>query len=568
MAERRWGRGSSRTAGSGHGGGATRSGVVAYDQYGYDQYGYDQYGFDQYGLDQYGLDQYGYDRDGFDQHGYDRDGSDQYGYDQHGFDAAGYDRHGFDAAGFDRDGLDREGFDHDGVHAPGGGRARGPGQVMPPLGAPDGRHPDEPYAEGPYAEGPYAEGPYAEGPYAEGGYADGGYADDRYAGGGYVDGQYVDGQDAGHSYDDGYDDQGGGAGPSGARAVPGRRRRRHPVLIALLAIGVIVAVILGGGILWSLHQLNPGGKLGRRVTVRIRAGESTQAIGDALVQAGVIHGNGSLFRYYVKLQGAGPLLPGRYRLAKNESYQRVVGLLQVAPPVVDDTLVIPEGFDLREIAARVAALPGMHLSAAAFLAAAKDGSVRSPFEPAAVNDLEGLLFPATYKINQSATVPEVLTEMVSAFDQRANALDLTTAATKLHLTPYDLIKVASIIQGEAKLDGDRPDVASVLYNRLGNGSPLGADSTLIYALRQSDPTVNIKSVNYRQANPYNTRLKAGLPPTPINNPGLPSLQAAADPPATGYQYFVEVNTDGKLGFASDSAGFAQLTAECQAAKLC
>ena len=90
----------------------------------------------------------------------------------------------------------------------------------------------------------------------------------------------------------------------------------------------------------------------------------------------------------------------------------------------------------------------------------------------------------------------------------------------------------------------------------------------MYALRKADPSIIVNSINYNQPNPFNTRLNKGLPPTPIDNPGIPSLVAATNPPTTPYLYFVETNPDGKLSFASTNAGFQNLENECQAANLC
>jgi UPF0755 protein len=332
-------------------------------------------------------------------------------------------------------------------------------------------------------------------------------------------------------------------------------------------------VVAGLGLVWAIHQIDPGGKPGRKVTVDIPEGASTAAIGSDLAAAGVIH-DGSLFRYYVRLEGDGPLLPGRYSLPVNEPYDKAIAALDAGPRIVVDKLVIPEGFTLRQIAARVAALPGLHLSAAKFLAASSDGSVRSKYEPAGVDDLEGLVFPATYAIQVGGTASPAPTEagimqlMVQTFDQRMDGLGLAAGAAALHMTPYQVITVASIIEGEAKLDSQRADVASVIYNRLADGMTLGTDSTLVYALRRTDPDINIATINYNQPNPYNTRLHKGLPPTPIDSPSVPSLQAAIHPAKTDDLYFVEVNPDGTLGFASDNAGFAHLQQECMAAKLC
>ena len=128
--------------------------------------------------------------------------------------------------------------------------------------------------------------------------------------------------------------------------------------------------------------------------------------------------------------------------------------------------MIPEGFTIRQIAAAVGALPQLHLSAQRFLAAATEGEVRSPYEPAGVNNLEGLLFPATYQVRQGESEIDVLEQMVGAFDDQATAMGLTAAAARLHVTPYQVVTVASIVEREAKLYANRGPVASAIYNRL------------------------------------------------------------------------------------------------------
>jgi UPF0755 protein len=255
-------------------------------------------------------------------------------------------------------------------------------------------------------------------------------------------------------------------------------------------------------------------------------------------------------------------------MLKNSSYQSAISALEAGPKILTDKLLIPEGYTLRDIAAAVAALPGMHLSAQKFLAAAQDGSVRSPFEPAGVHDLEGLLFPATYQVRQGESEVDILEHMVAAFYDQANSIGLTAAAAALHRTPYQLVTVASIVEREAKLNQDRGLVASVIYNRLRVGMTLGADSTQTYYLRLTQPSLQPTAAELDQPSPYNTRTNQGLPPTPIANPGGAALLAAARPANTSYLYFVEINPDGQLGYASTSAGFSQLQDQCRAAKLC
>jgi UPF0755 protein len=303
------------------------------------------------------------------------------------------------------------------------------------------------------------------------------------------------------------------------------------------------------------------------VAVSIPKGATTKQIGKILAHDGVIH-QATLFALYVRFHGDGPLLPGLYHLPKNSSYQTAISALEAGPPVSTARLVVPEGFTLHQIANAVAALPGLGLSAQKFLAAADNGTVRSPYEPRGVDNLEGLLFPATYQVQQGESEVQILEQMVGAFDDQASSLNLAAAAQSHRETVYKLVTVASIVEREAKLDSDRGPVASVIYNRLAAGTPLGMDSTETYYLRLTNPNLQPTAARLSQPGPYNTRVSTGLPPTPIANPGLPSLQAAAAPPTTSYLYFVEVKPDGQLGFASTSSGFTQLQAECRAASLC
>jgi UPF0755 protein len=337
--------------------------------------------------------------------------------------------------------------------------------------------------------------------------------------------------------------------------------------VALLVVAALILTVIIVGFVWVEEQINPGGHHGPTVPVQIPAGASTSKIATILAKAGVVH-DATLFTLYVRINDDSLLYPGAYTLPKNSSYRSAISALQAGPQLITDRLVIPEGFTVRQIANAVAALPQLHLSAQKFLTAATSGQVRSPYEPAGVDNLEGLLFPATYQVQQGESEITILEDMIGAFNDQADSLGLTAAATQLHLTPYQVVTVASIVEREAKLPQDRGPVASVLYNRLRVGMPLGADSTQTYFLRLTKPDLVPTASQLDQPSPYNTRLNPGLPPTPIANPGLASLQAAASPPTTSYLYFVEINSDGQLGFASDSAGFANLQAECQAANLC
>jgi UPF0755 protein len=361
-------------------------------------------------------------------------------------------------------------------------------------------------------------------------------------------------------YQDAFRPEAYGSKPPHSGERSGRTARR---VLKILALLVALLLVVGGiGLFWAERQINPGGHHGPNVTVVIPAGASKSDIAHILSRAGVIHDAG-LFSLYVRVKGTSALYPGTYQLPKNSSYQSAISALENGPIPIVDKLLIPEGFTVGQMATAVAALPGFHLSAQKFLAAATDGTVRSAYEPSGSNNLEGLLFPATYQVQQGETEIDIVQQMVQAFDQRAQAINLSAAAAKLGETPYALVTVASMVEREAKLTGDRGPVASVIYNRLKAGMALGIDATEAYYLRLNNP--NLQPTGAQIADdpgPYNTRIHKGLPPTPIANPGLPSLEAAANPPTTGYLYFAVVKPDGQLGFAASSAAFAPVQQEC------
>jgi UPF0755 protein len=320
----------------------------------------------------------------------------------------------------------------------------------------------------------------------------------------------------------------------------------------LLGFVVVVLVAVGLGVVWVQHQINPG-RPGAPVAVTIAPDSSTASIASALGKAGVIH-DPTVFRLYVKTQGAGALLPGSYHLARNSSYDAVIAALEKGPPIVYQKFTIPEGWDLAQIAARVGGLPGRN--PAEFLATANSGQVHSRYQPAGSNNLEGLLFPATYQVKADDSSVTILQKMVTAFDDNAATVGLDQAATTLGMTPYQVIVVASMVEREAKLDEDRGPIASVIYNRLHKDMVLQIDATLLYGQGITDS----HQIDKSSTNPYNTYKFKGLPPTPISSPGVPSLTAAAHPPSTNYLYYVLIDPSGKHGFAATAAEFNKLEA--------
>ena len=170
--------------------------------------------------------------------------------------------------------------------------------------------------------------------------------------------------------------------------------------------------------------------------------------------------------------------------------------------------------------------------------AATNGTIESRFAPDGESSLEGLLFPDTYQISNADNEAQVVERMSALMERVANDQeDLEVGAYKMRRSAYDLLIVASMIEKEAKLDEDRPKIASVIYNRLKKDMRLEMDSTVKYVAPESEG-VYVTKEEMAIDSPYNTYLVEGLPPGPIANPGLASLQAVAQPQPSDFIYFV------------------------------
>jgi peptidoglycan lytic transglycosylase G len=150
-------------------------------------------------------------------------------------------------------------------------------------------------------------------------------------------------------------------------------------------------------------------------------------------------------------------------------------------------------------------------------------------------NLEGFLFPATYDFLRRTTSRQLVSAQLAAFCRNWASVDMRYARSK-NLTPYDVLTIASMIEKEAAVPSERPLIAAVIYNRLHAGMPLGIDATLRYGLHIA-PTESIRVSQLHNPTPYNTRIHYGLPPTPIANPGLASIRAAAHPAHVDYLYY-------------------------------
>lgn len=251
------------------------------------------------------------------------------------------------------------------------------------------------------------------------------------------------------------------------------------------------------------------------------------------------------------------------RSLKGSSSPRSVSL-----PVVVKVL-IPEGKTRLQIA-QIAAADGL---TGDYREAARSSPLLDPVKygaPKDTPDLEGFLFPATYDMDKGAPVGRLVEEQLTAFRENFGPEDVSRARA-LHVTPYQLLTVASMVEREAQIPGDRPKIAAVIYNRLRAGMPLGIDATIYYAVETAEniPTYTheLTEAQLHIDSPYNTRLHTGLPPTPISNPGAASIHAAAHPAQVSYLYYVAgADGCGEQVFSDRQSEFETNVAAYEAAK--
>ena len=226
------------------------------------------------------------------------------------------------------------------------------------------------------------------------------------------------------------------------------------------------------------------------------------------------------------------------------------------------SLTIPEGLTISQMAEVVedADVKGSYEKA---VAKAEKKFSFEDYGADGTESLEGFLFPATYDLEQGAPAEDVVAKQLEAFEMNFGSVDMKQAEKK-NLTPYDVLTIASLIEEEVQIEKERPLVGAVIYNRLAAGDTLGIDATLRYELEKYDGQLLESELD--ADTPYNTRVNAGLPPTPIASPGLASMEAAAAPAKSDAYYFVvKPGTCGEHFFTEDAAEFEQAAAEYTAA---
>jgi UPF0755 protein len=330
------------------------------------------------------------------------------------------------------------------------------------------------------------------------------------------------------------------------------------VLISLIALGLLAgAVVVGGqrvfGKLGGAPDDYEGAGTGQ-VEVVIPAGAGGAKIGQLLADAGVIKSAGAYRDAAAANAKSTKVQPGTYTLKKQMSAAAALDMLLDPKSRKRNRVLVPEGKTTKEILALVAKATKIPL--AELQAAARSGKALG-LPGYADGKAEGFLFPATYDLEPGMKAADVLKKMVDRYKQEEKALDLLAEADKVGLEPLDVITLASMIERETRIKGERAKVSRVIHNRLDRGMKLQIDATIQYLLPKQKKALS--AADLKIDSPYNTYLNKGLPPGPIASPGRASIEAALAPADGPWLYYVVTDTDsGAHTFTESYAEFINL----------
>jgi UPF0755 protein len=313
-------------------------------------------------------------------------------------------------------------------------------------------------------------------------------------------------------------------------------------------VGLLVAVFVSVAGLWLHHELTSPyyAAANAETLLEIPRGTGVAEIAARLVEAKVLHSKYP-FILYVRWAGhARRMQAGEYRFASPATPVQIADKIKQGK-VYYLSITIPEGLTAEETIqlignARLGSIQEMRT------ALSRTEWVRD-IAPEA-GDLEGFLFPNTYRFSRRINSEEIIRTLVNQFKTEfarlTTQVPIPTAWTASHI-----VTLASLIEKEVRIDSERPLVASVLRNRLRIGMPLACDPTIIYAMKLAgNYDGNLRKEDMSLQSPYNTYIHQGLPPGPIANPGEASLRAALSPAQSKYLYYVSRN-DGTHLFSED-----------------
>lgn len=310
---------------------------------------------------------------------------------------------------------------------------------------------------------------------------------------------------------------------------------RHKIFLAL----VVVVLVAGGLFAGSLYIAAAKWRSPVAAEINILPGTPVRGIASQLAKERVICAP-RLFALYARFTGVGDKLhAGTYNFPAGTTMVAALDKL-VKGEVHQYVFTVIEGWTIKDIAKALAGQPFLASAETPteFVKLCSDPSFIKELGFEKISSLEGYLFPDTYMVTRPLTAKTLIRQMVRRFNQVWKSLD-RIKLVNIRLTPGEALILASIVEKEAGVPGERPIIASVFLNRLRKGLLLQSDPTIIYGLKDFDGDIRWRDkVN---PHPYNTYVHAGLPPGPICNPGKASLEAVLQPAKTKYLYFVSKN---------------------------
>lgn len=334
------------------------------------------------------------------------------------------------------------------------------------------------------------------------------------------------------------------------------RRRRHRTSqrhVPVIAFVVVAFAVMGALGYWLTHTVfdnqddGPKVEPGIEVNITIPEGAGGAEISEILREAGVISDTAAFFKEVRNQDAEASMKSGSYSFITGANVKEVVRQLVEGPNSTADSFTIPEGYNVNDVARIVEERLG--IPADDFLARAKASNYVNdyPFLSEAVDDsLEGFLFPKTYDMGgKEKSADNVIRTMLNQYSTEVGSLDFDAARAALSekydvdMSNYKILIMASVIEKEAYSGDDWVNVSSTFYNRLNQWMPLQSDATMGYVT--GGP---VTPDDLEVESPYNTYLNYGLPPTPICNPSLKSIEAALHPADTKYLYFLIVEENG------------------------
>ena len=310
----------------------------------------------------------------------------------------------------------------------------------------------------------------------------------------------------------------------------GERLNRSGCMRSMLLIGIVAVVVIGIAALAAYEFLTPYKGYSEDVFLELEHGTGTKQLAAALEQRGIIRSRYA-FLIWRALHPGAPLQAGEYHFDKPLTPGDVFEKIRRGE-IYYEELVVPEGSNIFDIAELLKQLRSMQ--ADAFVKAARDPDLIHDLDPIAP-DLEGYLFPSTYRVTRKTSGAQLCQLMTAEF--RRNWAKLTGGQTGADV--HKTVTLASLVEKETATPAERPLIAGVFYNRLRQNMALQCDPTVVYAaLRNNRYRGTIFRSDLMSGDPYNTYIHTGLPPGPIANPGSASLKAALQPADVPYLYFV------------------------------